>query len=642
VLKITQPLPFNKSNKRTLENEMTATTHTFEADTGQILDIVVNSLYSQKEIFIRELISNASDALDKRRYLSETDSSNSSEESSKITIQADKKERTLTISDNGVGLDEADMIEALGTIARSGTKSFLENLKDTKDKEKSQLALIGQFGVGFYSSFMVADTVSVISRKVGTENAFKWESNGKTGYNITAAKREFAGSSIILHLKKEDKEFFDEVRISHLVKKYSNHISYPIEWIESETESRVLNSATAIWTKKPKDISEEEYKAFYNQIGGTFDTPFMTLHSKSEGIIDFTNLLFVPSTQPFDLFDPERKSKLQLYINRVFISADCDNLVPKWLRFIRGVVDTPDLNLNVSREMLQQNPSVTKIRKSIIRKLLSEFKKKFEKDPTGFDTLWANFGRVIKEGLYEDAENREKIVEICRFHSSRNNALTSLTEYVDGMIEGQDKIYYLSAETLSKAEISPHLEGFKSKNLDVLLLTDPIDEFWIPIMTEFGGKKFTSVTRGITDLDKFKQIDSKEKKAVDEGKFKKLIDKITEHLGSNISQVRLSKTLTSSPSCLVADESGMDIQMEKMMMAHDPNFKGSPRILELNPDHKLIKSLNSMIKKGGSVIVEDVSFLLFDQAQILEGKTPDDLTAFSQRMTRVMQSSMSP
>tara|TARA_B110000495_G_scaffold190523_1_gene192744 strand:- start:1705 stop:3591 length:1887 start_codon:yes stop_codon:yes gene_type:complete len=618
--------------------KMSVKNHKFEADTGKILDIVINSLYSQKEIFIRELISNASDALDKRRYLSSTDANVSSTDASKIIISSNKKDKTLTISDNGVGLDEEEMIEALGTIARSGTKDFIEKLNSSKDKEGSKIALIGKFGVGFYSAFMVSENVTVTSRKAGTDDAFEWKSDGHTGYDISRSKKDTAGTSITLNLKKEDKEFLDEVRISHLVKKYSDHISYPIEWLESDTVSRVLNSATAIWTKSPKEIKEEDYKSFYNQIGGSFDEPFMTLHNKTEGVIDFTQLLFIPSSPPLDLFDPERKSKLKLYINRVFITDDCDDLVPKWLRFIKGIVDTPDVDLNVSREMLQKNPAVAKIRKSIIRKVLSELKKKLEKNKEEFDKFWLNFGRVIKEGMYEDSENRGKIVEICRFHSSRENSHLSLQDYINGMLEGQDQIYYLSAETLAKAETSPHLEGFKSKGLDVLLLTDPIDEFWIPIMSEYNGKKFTSISRGGADLDKFGSIDKKEKKEVDAGKFEKLIEKIGHHLEGKISKVRLSKTLTSSPSCLVADEDGMDIQMEKMMMSHNPEFKGSPRILEINPNHRLIKSLNSIIKKGDSSIAEDVSMLLFDQAQILEGKTPEELITFSQRLTRVMQS----
>ena len=441
---------------------MSGKSHKFEADTGKILDIVINSLYSQKEIFVRELISNASDALDKRRYLSATDSKLSSKEPGKITIHVNKKAKTLTISDNGIGLNEPEMIEALGTIARSGTKDFIEQLNSSKDKESSKIALIGQFGVGFDSSFMVSENVSVVSRKAGSDKAFKWVSDGHTGFDIEASDRATAGTSVTLLLKKADKEYLDEVRISHLIKKYSDHISYPIEWIESDEVSRVLNSATAIWTKKPKDIKKEEYKSFYNQIGGSYDEPYLTLHNKTEGAIDFTQLLFVPSSPPFDLFDPERKSKLQLYINRVFITDDCEDLVPKWLRFIKGIVDTPDVDLNVSREMLQQNPAVTKIRKSIIRKTISELKKRMDKDKVDFDKFWANFGRVIKEGLYEDSENREKIIEICRFHSSKENTFINLSDYIGKMIEGQDQIYYLSAETLSKAAISPHLEGFKS------------------------------------------------------------------------------------------------------------------------------------------------------------------------------------
>ncbi|MDC0162148.1 molecular chaperone HtpG, partial [Paracoccaceae bacterium] len=496
---------------------MTSQTHNFEADTGKILDIVINSLYSQKEIFLRELISNASDALNKRKYESNLNKNIINSGESEIILKPDTKNKTLTISDNGIGLNKEDMIEALGTIARSGTKAFLESLQDNKDKSKNknEMNLIGQFGVGFYSAFMVADQVEVISLKAGTQQAFKWESDGSTGFSISEDNRDEAGTTIILHLKKADKEYSDETRLTHLVKKYSNHVSYPIKIAKKDSEAETINAVEALWTKSPKDISEEDYKSFYNLIGSTFDEPYLTAHNKTEGTIEFTNLLFAPSTQPFDLFDPERKSKIQLYINRVFITDEADDLVPKWLRFLKGVVDTPILDLNVSREMLQQKPAVIKIKKVIVKKIISELAKKIKKDESGYDAFWNNFGRVIKEGLYEDHENKEKILPLCRFYSLADDKNISLTTYVNRMPEGQNDIYYLSAENLDEAKVSPHLEGFKAKDLDVLILTDPIDDFWIPQLPEYNGKKFVSISRGKVNLDDIKTKKKNNKKGKD-------------------------------------------------------------------------------------------------------------------------------
>ncbi|MBT4831252.1 MAG: molecular chaperone HtpG, partial [Marinovum sp.] len=420
---------------------MTISNHAFEADTGKILDIVINSLYSQKEIFLRELISNASDALNKRRVEGSVDGALLAETVGEIVLEAHEKKKILKISDNGIGLDEADMVEALGTIARSGTKAFLDNLQSNDDKDAGEANLIGQFGVGFYSAFMVADKVEVVSKKAGTDSAFKWESDGATGYSIEPAERDAAGTTITLHLKKADKEYASDVRLRHLVKKYSDHVAHPIKLVDDNGEMTTLNTVEALWTKAPKDISPEDYKSFYNSVGATYDDPFLTIHNKAEGAIEFTNLLFAPSTPPFDLFDPERNSKINLYINRVFITDDCNDLVPKWLRFLRGVVDTPSLDLNVSREMLQQSVSMGKIRKAIVKKVMSEIKKKIKKNSEAYDVFWGNFGKVIKEGLYEDNENREKIVEICRFQSSQKSALISLEAYIEAMPDGQSDIY---------------------------------------------------------------------------------------------------------------------------------------------------------------------------------------------------------
>ena len=631
---------------------MAAKQHDFEADTGKILDIVINSLYSEKEIFLRELISNASDALDKRRYMAATDQSLQSETGYAIHIVADEKAKTLTISDNGVGMDDADMASALGTIARSGSKAFIEQIQaetSSDKKSKDAFSLIGQFGVGFYSAFMVADKIDVISRKAGDVKAWHWSSDGKTGYSLDGAKRAQAGTDITLHLKKGEKDFLDETRIGYLVRKYSDHLGYAVNWQPPKVdEPRQLNTGSAIWTRAKKDISEEDYTQVYRQIGAVYDEPFMTLHNSTEGMLNYTSLLFVPTSRPFDLFNPDRKSRMSLYINRVFITDECEDIVPPWLRFIRGVIDTPDMDLNVSREMLQKNPSVQKIGKALIKRILGELKKKKEKDPEAYEAFWDQFGMVLKEGLYEDIESRDKILEICLFRSARSGTLISLADYVAAMPDTQDKIYTLSAENAEQAETSPHLEGFRARDIDVLLMTDPVDEFWMQAVTEFEGKAFASATRGISDLDKVapKSDSEKAEEIPDDDarnqEFASLITKVKATLGEDVKEVRLSKTLTDSPVCLVADEEGMDIQMERLMKAHNKDFAGSPRILEINPDHKLIKGMASQIEANGDpALLDDAAKMLLDQAQILEGRPPASLTEFAKRMTRLMERGLS-
>ena len=621
---------------------MTIENRAFEADTSKILDIVIHSLYSNREIFLRELISNASDALDKRRFLASTNQSMQASQELQIQIKSDKKAKILTISDNGVGMDSDDLVSSLGTIARSGTKSFIEQLESSKQNDENKLSLIGQFGVGFYAAFMVAETVDVISRKVGSDKAYKWHSDGSNGYSLDDAERGEEGTDIILHLKKDAKEFLEEQRISYMVKKYSDHLSAPIYWQDGEA-STMLNSASAIWTRPKSEITEEQYNSFYQQASSAYDTPYLTMHNVTEGVTNFTSLLFIPSTRPMDLFNPERKSRLQLYINRVFITDECEELVPNWLRFVRGVVDTPDLDLNVSREMLQQVPAINKIKKTIIRRVLSELKKQAGKKQEEYQKFWLDFGLVIKEGLYEDQDFREKILDLCRFYSCRKGDYISLAQYVSEMKDKQEEIYYLSSETVEQAEMSPHIEGFKARDIDVIVLSDPIDEFWLPLVPDFEGKKFKSASRGALDLDKFESENSEKKKA-DPSKFDLLIARIKTNLGEKISDVRLSSTLTESPVCLVADEGGMDIQMERLMKAHNRDFQGAPRILEINPDHELVIALNKLADAKSSSkeseLVDDAALLLFDQAQIIEGRMPADLTAFSKRMTRIMSFSL--
>ena len=626
---------------------MTNMSNKFEADTGKILDIVINSLYSEREIFLRELVSNASDALDKRKYLGLTDKKiNNSSDVSEIKIEVNNKEKILTISDNGIGMNEEDLKSSLGTIARSGTKAFLEQVASNSKDKKSDMSMIGQFGVGFYASFMVADSVEVISKKAGEEQAWKWSSDGKTGFDLVKTDKETAGTSITLKLKKDAKEFLEETRLQFVVRKYSDHISYPVKLLEidkKDAKEKTLNEASALWTRPSKDITEEQYQEFFSHIGAGFGKPLLTMHNNTEGTISYTNLICVPSTRPFDLFNPDRKSSLKLYINRVFITDKCDALVPSYLRFIKGLVDTQDIDLNVSREMLQNNPAVSKISKSLVGKILRELKKVSEKNVDGYKSFWKEYGAVLKEGLYEDAERKETLLDLCRFSTNENDEIMSLSSYLEKMPENQKDIYYISAETRSQALASPHLEGFKSKNIPVLIMTDAIDQFWLPMIGSFKDKKFTSITQGQINLDdldaknKDKKSDSKDQKEKQDKEFVDLIAQMKVVLGEQVKDIRLSSKLTDSPVCLVADDGDMDIAMEQLMAQRDTNYKGAPRILEINGDHSLIKNMKSLLsKKENNDLVSDAGTLLFEQARLLEGKMPADPAQFSKIMNQFL------
>jgi len=618
---------------------MTTQTFNFEADTGKILNIVINSLYSQKEIFLRELISNASDAINKRKFEIITAGSAADTFDGKITITVHKKDKTITISDNGIGLSAEEMVETLGTIASSGTKAFMEAAKTTKDADKMTDQLIGQFGVGFYSAFMVADKVEVLSKKHDAKSANLWASDGQGGFSITDADRDETGTSVILYLRNDAKEYLEQERIAHLVKKYSDHIAQPIFWIGKDDAADQLNSSAALWTRPAKEISEDEYKSFYHAVASAYDKPFITLHNKTEGAVEFTNLLFIPSSAPFDLYDPERKSKLQLYVNRVFITDDYEGLVPKWLRFLRGIIDTPDVDLNVSREMLQQNPAVTKISKAVVKRTISEMKKALEKRRDDYANFWDGLGKVIKEGLYEDTANSEKLLEICLFRSTKTDTMITLQEYVDGFAQNQEVIYYLSADDAGRARLSPHLESFQAKDIDVLLLTDPIDDFWLSNIQQFAGKTFQSITRGevnLSDIGEAKQKDDQP----DETLSDIFVAKIKNVLEGSVANVRSSANMETSLARLVADENGMDQQMERMMRMHNPDFKGMPKILEVNAKHPLIKSLNAKLETGEFEGSDDFAKLILDTALVAEGEAIIDPRDFTRRLSDVMQKAL--
>ena len=597
----------------------------FEADTGKILNIVINSLYSDRDIFLRELLSNASDAIHKRKFLGQTDPAVLNTSDDNIRIDIDKKKKTIDIIDTGIGLDQAELAENLGTIAKSGTSSFLEELSvgdNTKDAAKT---LIGQFGVGFYSAFMVAEKVTVTSKKAGTKNTFVWESDGQNGFDISeSAQLEEAGTTIKLFLRKDAKDYLDLFKIKSLVKKYSDHITVPINVKDNENDAEQANSAQALWTRSSSSIKGEEYSEFYKSTFGAFDDPYLHIHNKTEGAIDFTNLLFIPKTAPFDLYEPERKTRLSLYINRVFISKDIDGLIPTWLRFVQGILDTSSLDLNVSRELVQNSPILKKIAKSITKRVVSELKKKLKKDNIEYDAFWSQFGKVIKEGLYEDYENRDKIIEIIRVFSNKENKLITMQDYLDNMAEGQDSIYYLTADTLKQAQSSPHLEGFKSKEVDVLLMTDPIDAFWMSQMGQFNEKKFVSISRDTYDLT---EVGSKESKTPKKSKAAKgTIELIKSHIEELVADVVESTSLVDSPVRLVASEGGLDFNLERILKAQNPEYEGTKKVLEINTRHALIKKL----PKKSTKVQKALSRVLFEQARILDGEMPSDAQKFSE------------
>ena len=630
---------------------MSKETYSFQAEVGKILDIVAHSLYSQKEVFLRELISNASDACDKLRYRSLTEPDLMTADGFEIAIRLDEKAKTLTVSDNGIGMSKDDMIDALGTIAKSGTQAFMEGLKEAQSGgEDAKMALIGQFGVGFYSSFMVADKVEVVSRKAGEDKAWRWTSEGHGAFEIEDAERDGHGTDVIVHIKKDAKEFLEAVRVENVVKTYSDHIAQPVvlKAAKEDDADKTLNSASALWTRDKKDITEEQYNEFYHHVGMAFDAPWLTLHNKAEGVISYTNLLFIPSSRPFDLFHPERKGQLKLYVNRVFITDDCDALIPGYLRFVKGIVDSEDIDLNVSREMLQHNPAVAKIRKALIKRVLGELKKKADKKPEEYAEFWDTFGMVLKEGIHEDFENRDRLMELTRFKSSMVDGWTSLKEYVERMKEGQDAIYYISAGDAEQAAKSPQLEGFRAKGVEVLFMTDPVDEFWMPAVGAFEEKPFKSATRGGVDLSKIAGADDDEKQepeAESKDETSGAIDALTAAfklaLGDKVKDVRTSSRLTDSPVCLVADDGDMDMHLEKLLKAHNQIDAASPRVLEINPKHALIKHLANIAKTDANdKSLDDAASLLLDQARIVEGEPVVDPQDFIRRMTAMMQKGM--
>jgi molecular chaperone HtpG len=619
---------------------MTQETRSFQAEVSRLLDIVAHSLYSQKEIFLRELISNASDACDRLRYAALTEPALAEGDTSyRVVLTPDKSARTLTVADNGIGMNRTELIENLGTIARSGTAAFVNQLSGDARKDMS---LIGQFGVGFYSSFMVAEKVEVQSRKAGETEGWRWASDGKGEFTIEPLPEAARGATIVLHLRDGEEEYLEPVRLRRIVNTYSDHIGLPII-LKDGGKEETINTASALWTRQRSEITEEQYKEFYHHVGHTFDDPWLTLHAKAEGVLEYTSLLFVPSAKPFDLFDPERKSRVKLYVRRVFITDEGTNLLPAYLRFLRGVVDSEDLPLNISREMLQSNPMVARIRPQLTKRLLTELNRKANESAEEYTKFWDNFGAVLKEGLYEDREHREELLSLVRFRSTMRDGLVSLEEYVAAMKPGQEAIYTITGDSLEVVKQSPQLEGFRARGVEVLLMTDPIDEFWVPSVGAYKDKPFKSATRGGADLDKIAPLeDRKDEQTEPPAKLASLIAIFKLALGDAVKDVRSSDRLTDSAVCLVADEGDMDMHFERLLKQHRQLDTVSKRILELNPRHKLIERLAATVGEAdASDQLSEFAWLLLDQARIIEGEQLPDAAAFARRLSTALERGLS-
>jgi len=620
-------------------------THAFQTEISQLLDLMINSLYSQKEIFLRELISNSSDAIDKRRFEALTDASLlNDEEELAVTITTDKDSNTLTISDNGIGMSHDEVIDNIGTIARSGTKKFMQALEANKS-EGDDVNLIGQFGVGFYSVFMVADKVSVLTRRAGDEQAVLWESDGKGEFTISEASKDSVGTSISLHLREDESEYLDDYRLKHIINKYSEHISLPIKMLGAapldeegnpeegaEAEFETVNTGTALWARSKSEITDEEYQSFYQGLSYDMEPPLSTLHHKVEGNMEYTSLLYIPKKAPFDLWNRENKKGIKLYVRRVFIMDDAEHLMPNYLRFVKGVIDSQDLPLNVSREILQSDRDIQKIKARAVKRVLDELKRLAKDDNDAFQGFWSEFGQVIKEGIVEDAANKDNITPLLRFASTHNGSdeqSTSLDQYVERMSEEQDAIYYITAESYQAAKGSPHLEMFDKKGIEVLLLTDPVDEWLVNSLMEHNEKPLKSVTKGDLELSDEEKKEQEEAKA----ELSDVTEKLSEVLSESVKEVRLTNRLTESPACLVADETDPGANLERIMKAMGQDAPSSKPILELNPEHTIIKQLDSE-----SDSFADWAQVLFDQAALSEGAQIKDPANYVKLVNKLLVS----
>ena len=596
--------------------------HEFGAEVGRLLDLVVYSLYSEREIFLRELVANAADAIDRRRFESLTQPALAPPGEAKIRIVPDRPGRSLTISDDGIGMARADMIANLGTIARSGTRAFGETLANAKPEERP--SLIGQFGVGFYSAFMVAERVEVTSRHAGSDEAWTWASDGRGGFTMAAASRAEAGTDVVLRLKADAEEYLDPHRIETVVRKWADHVTVPIT-IARDGKDEAANAGTALWRKPKSEVSEESYTEFYHSLGALFDKPWATLHWRAEGALEFYALLFVPGMKPFDAVEQERTSRVRLHVRRMFITDEAE-LLPPWLRFVQGIVDTEDLPLNVSREMLQSTPVLARIRKAVTNRVLTELKTK-AKDADDYAKFWQNFGPVLKEGVWDDAEHRKDVAPLLRFRSSAAEGWTSLPDYVGRMKPEQKAIYILAGDNEDGLARSAQLEGFRSRGVEVLLLSDPIDAFWPERLREFDGKPIRSVTQGAADLGELKATDEPAEAVAD---TTALVAALKAALGDAVSDVRATDRLVDSAVVLAAGSGGPDLQMQRVLRrAGRASFAAGP-VLEINPRHKLIAALAAGLADGGDV--GEAAGMLLDLARVQDGDLPRDPASFARRI----------
>ncbi len=610
--------------------------HKFDTEINQLLDLMIHSLYSNKEIFLRELISNASDAIDKLKFLTISDERfKDLSFEPRIEIEADKDKKKLIVRDNGVGMNEEDLVEHLGTIAKSGTKLFLSQLSGDAKKDSS---LIGQFGVGFYSAFMVAKKIEVISKKAGEDKAYKWISSGDGEYEIKEAKKETQGTEVVLYLKDDEEEFLEDWTIERIVKKYSNHIPFPIYLLKEEEKEgkkekkfEQINKASALWRLNKNEITDEEYIDFYKQLTGDSNDPLHWVHTNAEGTLEYSTLFYIPSVAPFDLFRVDYQPGVKLYVKRVFITDDDKELMPTYLRFVRGIIDSEDLPLNVSREILQQNTILTKIKKSSVKKILNELKKIKEKDFEKYLKFWKLFGKVLKEGVYTDFENRDLLLELMLFKSTKRDNV-SFKEYKEAMKEGQKSIYYITGEDEKMLKNSPLIESFKAKDIEVLIMDDEVDSLIMPMVTEYDKTPVKSVSTSDIDEEQKDEKSEEDKKKAEE--FSKILVKMKEILKDEVKDVKLSSRLKESPACIVFDKNDPDFAMQEMLkqMGQSDLPKVKP-ILEINPDNEIVKKLS---QSDSLAELNDIAYILYDQARLIEGMKLEDSSEFVKRINKLV------
>ncbi len=613
-------------------SEHPAERHEFSAEVGRLLDLVVHALYSDREIFLRELVANAADATDRRRFEALTEPGAALPEDAKIRIDPDKAARQLTISDSGTGMSRTELVENLGTIARSGTRAFGQNLAAAKPEDRP--SLIGQFGVGFYAAFMVAERVEVTSRRIGEEAAWRWSSEGGGSFTLAPATRDAPGTDIVLHIKPDADEFLEAYRLENIVRKWADHITWPIT-IQRDGKEVSANEGTALWRKPKSEITEEQLTEFYQHLGHAFDKPWATLHWRAEGTLEFAAMLFIPSMRPFEPVESVRESRVRLHVRRMFITDEAE-LLPPWLRFVQGIVDTEDLPLNISREMLQATPVLARIRKAVTNRVVTELRNR-AKDAEAYAGFWDNFGPTLKEGLWEDAEHRVELAGLSRFRSTHEaSSLASLTDYLTRMKPEQDAIYYLIGDSQDALAGSPQLEGFRARGIEVLLLSDPVDAFWPDRLDKFQDKPLRSVTQGLSDLSKHASDDKPEAEAVD---LTALLPALKQALGDEIAEARGTDRLVHSAVVLAASQAGPDLQMQRLMRRSGQKMPSSAPVLELNPHHPLIRSLVARLERHEPI--DEAARTLFDLARVQDGELPRDPSAFARRVSEALVATMS-